>query len=200
MPGLVGGFGKHNNLFLTVRQSEFLGKFKFPPRLRSNSDTGRASVAVKEEKKKLTLKLTAVAGCYAHNNAVVDLIADSGPRSGSSFAAERYAERDSTTNLISKIGPYLAGLIEGDGTFAVHNTNSTIKKYSPKIIIVFKKADLPLANYLRELTNCGRVFIKQDRGYVLWQIQDLVSVFTIITIINGFMRTPKIEAMHRTID
>jgi len=33
--------------------------------------------------------------------------------------------------------------------FAVHNTNSTIKKYRPMIIIVFKKADLPLAKYLK---------------------------------------------------
>ena len=40
---------------------------------------------------------------------------------------------------------YLAGLIEGDGTFAVHNKNSTSKKYLPLIIIVLKLADLPLA-------------------------------------------------------
>ena len=55
----------------------------------------------------------------------------------------------------SKLGPYLAGLIEGDGTFAIHNNNSTAKKYRPKIIIVFKLADLPLAEYLQELTNCA---------------------------------------------
>jgi hypothetical protein len=39
----------------------------------------------------------------------------------------------------------IAGLIEGDGTIATHNTESKAKKYSPSIIIVFKKADLPLA-------------------------------------------------------
>lgn len=100
----------------------------------------------------------------------------------------------------TQLGPYLAGLIEGDGTIAVHETKSTAKKYSPAIIIVFKKADLPLANYLRDLTNCGRILIKPARGYILWQIQDLVSIFTILSIINGFMRTPKIEAMRRAID
>jgi hypothetical protein len=75
-----------------------------------------------------------------------------------------------TNNLFtdnSLLSPYLAGLIEGDGTFAVHNTNSTIKKYRPMIIIVFKKADLPLAEYLKNLTKCGSVQIKHDRGYVL---------------------------------
>jgi LAGLIDADG endonuclease len=95
---------------------------------------------------------------------------------------------------------YLAGLIEGDGTFAIHNKNSTSKKYLPHIIIVFKLADLPLAEYLQLITQCGKVYIKPNRGYVLWQIQDIVSVFTIANLINGYMRTPKIEALHRTIN
>jgi hypothetical protein len=64
-------------------------------------------------------------------------------------------------------GPYLAGLIEGDGTIATHNTESKAKKYSPSIIIVFKKSDLPLAYYLKDLTGCGEVYIKKERGYIL---------------------------------
>jgi|ERR1700677_1247283 len=99
----------------------------------------------------------------------------------------------------NQLGPYLAGLIEGDGTFAVHDPNSTVKKYRPMIIIVFKKADLPLANYLCDLTHCGKVYIKSERGYVLWQINDIVSVFKLCCIINGYMRTPKHEALQRTI-
>lgn len=102
--------------------------------------------------------------------------------------------------LRSQIGPYLAGLIEGDGTIVVHDINSSSKKYTPKIIIVFKKADLPLANYLQNITKCGQVLIKPERGYVLWQMQDIVSIFTISYIINGFMRTPKIEALNRAIN
>ena len=103
-------------------------------------------------------------------------------------------------NENSNLGPYLAGLIEGDGTFAIHDTKSTAKKYRPMIIIVFKLADLPLAEYLQELTNCGTVYKKSDRGYVLWQIQDIIGVYTIVNIINGYMRTPKIEALNRTIN
>jgi hypothetical protein len=96
-------------------------------------------------------------------------------------------------------GPYLAGLIEGDGTIATHNTESKAKKYSPSIIIVFKKSDLPLAYYLKYLTGCGEVYIKKERGYVLWQIEKIVDVYRIIIIINGYMRTPKIEALNRAI-
>ena len=110
-------------------------------------------------------------------------------------------DKNKNINLLrSQIGSYLAGLIEGDGTLVVHDPNSTTKKYTPKIIVVFKKADLPLANYLQNITQCGQVLIKPERGYVLWQIQDIVSIFTIASIINGFMRTPKVEALNRTID
>lgn len=65
------------------------------------------------------------------------------------------------------LGPYLAGLIEGVGTIAVHDTISTTTKYRPIIIICFKKSDLPLANYLCDLTECGKVYIKPGRGYII---------------------------------
>jgi LAGLIDADG endonuclease/Cytochrome C and Quinol oxidase polypeptide I len=104
----------------------------------------------------------------------------------------------------SIVGPYLAGLIEGDGTFAIkdgNNKSTTTKKiYNPKIIVVFKKSDLPLATFLKNYTNCGEIWIKPERGYVLWQIQDIVSIFTILNIINEYMRTPKCEAKNRAIE
>jgi hypothetical protein len=66
-----------------------------------------------------------------------------------------------------KFCSYLAGLIEGDGTFAIHSKKSTAKKYSPKIIIVFKESDLPLAQYLKNIINCGTILKKPNRGYIL---------------------------------
>lgn len=49
--------------------------------------------------------------------------------------------KEDKTNYISKtnpqFGPYLAGLIEGDGSIAVHDSTSKNKKFSPKIIVVF---------------------------------------------------------------
>ena len=67
----------------------------------------------------------------------------------------------------SNLSSYLAGLIEGDGSIAVHDPNSKSQKYRPKFIIVFKRSDLPLANYLCQLTGCGKVYDKPERGYVL---------------------------------
>lgn len=107
---------------------------------------------------------------------------------------------EDSKDINKNLSSYLAGLIEGFGTIAVHEKNSTATKYRPMIIICFKKADLPLANYLCDLTECGKVYIKPGRGYVLWQIGDIVGVFKIICIINGYFRTPKHEALQRAIN
>lgn len=106
---------------------------------------------------------------------------------------------DNLTNLRDKLGPYLAGLIEADGSIAVHDINSNAKKYRPKFVIVFSVKDKPLADKLTTITNAGTVYNKWNAGHVLWQIQKTEDVIKIINIINGFMRTPKIEALHRAI-
>lgn len=97
------------------------------------------------------------------------------------------------------LGSYLAGLIEADGSFAIHDINSKAKKYLPKIIIVFSLADIPLAEKLISITQVGKLYIKPDQGCALWQIQKIEDVIKMINMINGFMRTPKIEALHRAI-
>lgn len=114
---------------------------------------------------------------------------------------------DSCNNMYSvkssnvyKIGPYLAGLIEADGSFAVHDIKSRAKPYDPKILIVFSKPDKPLAEKLQQVTGAGTIQIRNNANYVIWHIQTKKDVVKIINNINGFMRTPKIEALHRTID
>jgi hypothetical protein len=72
-----------------------------------------------------------------------------------------------TGDLRSKLGPYLAGLIEADGSIAVHNKESKAKKYRPKFIVVFSYADEPLANKLASITRAGTVYNKKNAGYVL---------------------------------
>jgi hypothetical protein len=71
------------------------------------------------------------------------------------------------SELRSKIGPYLAGLIEADGSIAVHNKDSNAKKYRPKILVVFSLADQPLANKLASITNAGAVYVKNNAGCVI---------------------------------
>lgn len=106
---------------------------------------------------------------------------------------------DNKSQANPEFGSYLAGLIEGDGSIAVHDSCSKSKKYSPKILIVFHVSDMPLAEHLQKITECGKVYYKKDAGYVIWQIQDLQGVLKIINYINGFLRTGKIVEFHRAI-
>jgi len=108
-------------------------------------------------------------------------------------------DKNNSNLLRSKLGPYLAGLIEADGSFAVHDKNSKAKKYAPKIFIVFSLNDNPLAEKLASIIQVGKIYKKENQGSVLWSIQNSEDVIKIIHIINGYMRTPKIEALHRAI-
>lgn len=94
---------------------------------------------------------------------------------------------------------YLAGLIEGDGHIAIHDKNSKSKVYRPKIIIVFNINDRPLAEKLSSVLKVGKVINRSSAGHVLLQILAKQEVLKIINMINGNMRTPKIEALHRAI-
>lgn len=66
-----------------------------------------------------------------------------------------------------KLGAYLAGLIEADGSIAVHDVNTKAKKYRPKILVVFSLADEPLALKLASVTNAGAVYRKVHAGCVI---------------------------------
>ena len=108
-------------------------------------------------------------------------------------------DKNNLNSLHNKLGPYLAGLIEANGSFAVHDKKSKAKKYAPKLIIVFSLNDNPLAEKLASITQVGKVYKRENQGCVLWSIQNSRDVIKIINIINGYMRTPKIEALHRAI-
>lgn len=97
------------------------------------------------------------------------------------------------------MGSYLAGLIEGDGHIAVHDKKYNSKVYRPKILIVFNINDRPLAEKLSSLLKVGKVIDRSSAGHVLLQILAKKEVLKIINLINGHMRTPKIEALHRAI-
>ena len=71
--------------------------------------------------------------------------------------------------------------------------------HRPKIIIAFNINDKPLAKKLSAELNVGRVLDREKSGIVILQILAKEDVLKIINLINGFMRTPKIEALHRAI-
>lgn len=107
--------------------------------------------------------------------------------------------KNEESELRLKLGAYLAGLIEANGSFAIHDENSKAKKYRPKILIVFNLFDKPLAKKLISITNFGKLYDKPKQGCIIWQIQNKEDILEMVKLINGYMRTPKIEALHRVI-
>jgi LAGLIDADG endonuclease/Proton-conducting membrane transporter len=118
--------------------------------------------------------------------------------SGLNNQVRRYSTSLAKENCF--LGPYLAGLIEGDGYIGVQDPKSNTKVvYPPKILIVFNINDKPLAEKLSTELKVGKVVDREKAGHVLLQILAKEEVLKIINLINGHMRTPKIEALHRAI-
>lgn len=93
-------------------------------------------------------------------------------------------------------------MIEGDGCIIVPNRqrNDKGKLLYPAIKITFVYKDLPLAKKIREELKSGTIEHPRNTNYVNLLIQDLFTIRMIAELINGKMRTPKIEALHRLID
>ena len=101
-----------------------------------------------------------------------------------------------------KLGSYLAGLIEGDGTIIVPKTirNQKGRLLYPVVKITFVEKDAPLAKKIQEVINGGTIVYYNNNKYLDLLFQDLKSIQLIAVILNGCMRTPKIEALYRLID
>jgi LAGLIDADG endonuclease len=109
---------------------------------------------------------------------------------------------DSLTIKKNMLGYYLAGLIEGDGSIIVPKTirNQKGKLLYPKVKITFVEKDSLLANKIKEIFNAGTIERTQGKFYINLLFQDLNSIQKIAVLLNGKMRTPKIEALYRLID
>ena len=69
----------------------------------------------------------------------------------------------------------------------------------PVIKITFVSKDLPLAQKLIKVLGRGTLVWSKNNTYLDLLIQDTKTLYFIASIINGKMRTPKIEAHHRLI-
>lgn len=97
---------------------------------------------------------------------------------------------------------YLAGLIEGDGTIIVPKTERSVKgriNY-PSLQIVFNLKDLPLALMIQKNLKYGSINKKKGVNAYVLTINNLDGLLLISSLINGYMRTPKIYALWSLID
>lgn len=99
------------------------------------------------------------------------------------------------------IGPYLAGLFEGDGHIILYKSirkNSKVQNTSPSIAITFVNKDLPLINKLLEKFG-GRLRFKNKENAIVWIIGTHKELVNMINLLNGYLRTPKIIKFNELI-
>lgn len=108
---------------------------------------------------------------------------------------------NNNSNKLESIGPYLAGLFEGDGHIVLSKSiieDSKVKNTSPSIAITFVNKDLPLINKLLEKFG-GRLRFKDKENAIVWIIGSHKQLVNMINLLNGYLRTPKIIKFNELI-
>ena len=104
-----------------------------------------------------------------------------------------------TLSNTNQLGPYLAGLIEGDGSILIpgnpRSPSGSLNRGGFEICFHLK--DYPLAENIRLKTGG---FIRVRGQACILCIRNKKDVLNLINLINGHMRTPKFEALHRLIN
>ena len=103
---------------------------------------------------------------------------------------------ESAKEVSEGLKEYIAGLIEGDGTIIVPKEG---RRGNPNIKIAFNGKDERLAQEIKDKLKVGEIS-KGNGNYVLLQIRRKEDLIKIVHMINGKMRTPKIEALGRLIN
>ena len=102
----------------------------------------------------------------------------------------------------NKFGSYLAGLIEGDGTIIVPKTDRSTKgklNY-PSIQIVFNLRDFPLGQLIQKELGFGSLSRKKGVNAYILSINNKEGIIKLVNLLNGYMRTPKINSLYNLID
>lgn len=98
------------------------------------------------------------------------------------------------------LGSYLAGLIEGDGSIYVPLLTKIYKREEYSAIeIAFDIKDFKLMSKISDTLGGGYIFIRANGKSGQLRIKDKITLLESTDSINGRMRTPKIEALHRLI-
>nr|AYM32749.1 LAGLIDADG homing endonuclease [Termitomyces sp.] len=97
---------------------------------------------------------------------------------------------------------YLTGLIEGDGSIIVPKTERSPKgklNY-PSIQIAFHLKDLPLALLIQKNLGFGSLIRKKGLNAYTLVINDQKGILNLVHLLNGNMKTPKINSLYKLID
>ena len=100
---------------------------------------------------------------------------------------------------------YLAGLVEADGSIMVSkgkrgDGSKLSNKNKGYIVISFHLKDEPTAQYIKQRLGFGSIVKQGNKKAVSLIIQGRHCLLKVVNLINGKLRTNKIEQLHKLID
>ena len=101
------------------------------------------------------------------------------------------------TNLST--GSYLSGLFEGDGHIWIQNIIDK-KRHNPRFCITFGMKNEPLVKKLLDIIESGFIRYKLKNNACVLVVSSVAGLKTIVRLINGKLRTPKIDQLYKLID
>jgi len=94
---------------------------------------------------------------------------------------------------------YLAGLFEGDGHIWI-SKDLAKKKHNPRFCITFGLKNEPLAKKLLDIIEYGHIAYKPKNNACVLTVSPVKGLKRIVRLLNGEMRTPKINQLYLLID
>ena len=80
--------------------------------------------------------------------------------------------------------------------------SSQMEQMEQKIVFTFSEREVPMYERLQQILNTGSINIdKKENGAVgRYSITNADAVISLINLVNGKFRTPKIQALYKAID
>jgi LAGLIDADG endonuclease len=79
-------------------------------------------------------------------------------------------------------------------------TSTSIKRLNPSFCITFHIKDAPLANKLLSIIEYGHIAYKPKNNTCILTVSSVKGIVKLINLINGKLRTPKINQVYILID
>ena len=97
------------------------------------------------------------------------------------------------------VGSYLAGLLEGDGNINIRRDKNSNQVLGLAYDFTFDKNNITLYEELKICLGFGNIYKKNDNTmrYVIFNTQGVIKLSNLI---NGNLRTPKINTFYKLID
>jgi LAGLIDADG endonuclease len=111
-------------------------------------------------------------------------------------------KNSSTSSLLlnpCNLGSYLAGLFEGDGHIWIQKQVGK-KTHNPRFCITFSLKNEALAKKLLGIIGSGFLRYKPKDNACVIVVSPVVGLKRIVNLLNGELKTPKINQLHNLID